>query len=221
MAERYGGDMVSIGQLTAFGVASLVLIVIPGPGVLFIVGRALSHGRRTALATACGHAFGNYLVAALVAIGLGSILQRSAQVFLVVKLAGAVYLVWLGIRAFRHRKELASALDAAVPPQRGGWRSAWDGLVVGLTNPKAYILFGAVLPQFVDRAAGHVPYQMLILALVSVSIGVISDCTWGVAASAVRAWFTSSPRRYAMVGGAGGLAMIAVGVTVAVTGRKN
>ena len=116
--------MVSMGQLVAFGVASLILIVIPGPGVLFVVGRALSHGRRTALATACGHAFGNYLVATLVAIGLGSILQRSEQVFLVVKLVGAGYLVWLGIRAFRHRKELASALDAAAPPQRGGWRSA-------------------------------------------------------------------------------------------------
>jgi threonine/homoserine/homoserine lactone efflux protein len=213
--------MVTTGQLAAFGVASLVLIVIPGPGVLFIIGRALSHGRRTALTTACGHAFGNYLVAAFVAVGLGSILQRSAQVFLFVKLAGAVYLIWLGIHAFRHRKDLASALDIAEPAPRGGWRSAWDGLVVGLTNPKAYILFGAILPQFINRAAGHVPAQMLILALVSVTIGVISDCTWGVAASAVRAWFTRSPRRYALVGGAGGLAMITVGVTVAFTGRKN
>jgi threonine/homoserine/homoserine lactone efflux protein len=213
--------MVSIGQLAAFGVASLVLIVIPGPGVLFVVGRALSHGRRTALATACGHAAGNYMVAALVAIGLGAILQRSAQVFLIVKLAGAVYLVWLGIHAFRHRKDLASALDVAAQAPRGGWRSAWDGFLVGLTNPKAYILFGAVLPQFVNRAEGHIPAQMLILALVSVSIGVISDCTWAVAASAVRTWFTRSPRRYAMVGGAGGLAMITVGVTVAITGRKN
>jgi threonine/homoserine/homoserine lactone efflux protein len=213
--------MVSIGQLAAFGVASLVLIVIPGPGVLFVVGRALSHGRRTALATACGHAGGNYMVAALVAIGLGAILQRSAQVFLIVKLAGAVYLVWLGIHAFRHRKDLASALDTAAPAPRGGWRSAWDGFLVGLTNPKSYILFGAVLPQFVNRAEGNIPAQMLILALVSVSIGAISDCTWAVAASAVRTWFTRSPHRYAMVGGAGGLAMITVGVAVAITGRKN
>jgi threonine/homoserine/homoserine lactone efflux protein len=213
--------MVSTGHLAGFALASLVLIVIPGPGVLFIIGRALSHGRRTALATAVGHAAGNYAVAAFVAVGLGSILQRSNQVFWIVKVAGALYLIWLGVHAIRHRKDLADVLDAATPAPRGGWRSAWDGFVVGLTNPKAYILFGAILPQFVNRASGNVPAQMLILAIVSVSIGVISDCAWGLAASGVRSWFTRSPRRYALVGGAGGLAMIGVGVTVALTGRKS
>jgi threonine/homoserine/homoserine lactone efflux protein len=212
--------MVSAGQLAAFAVASLVLILIPGPGVLFIIGRAMSHGRRTALATAVGHASGNYVVAALVAVGLGSLLQRSDQVFWIVKVAGALYLIWLGVHAIRHRKDLADVLDAAVPPAPGGWRAARDGLVVGLTNPKAYILFGAILPQFVNRAAGHVPAQMLILAGVSVTIGVLNDSTWALGASAARSWFTRSPRRYAMVGGAGGLAMIGVGVTVAITGRN-
>jgi len=94
-----------------------------------------------------------------------------------------------------------------------------DGFVVGVTNPKAFILFGAILPQFVNRGAGNVPAQMLLLALVSVCLGLASDCTWGLAASAVRAWFARSPRRYALVGGAGGLAMIGVGVTVALTGQ--
>jgi threonine/homoserine/homoserine lactone efflux protein len=213
--------MFSTGQVLAFALASVVLIVIPGPGVLFIVGRALSHGRRTAVATALGHAVGNYCVAALVAVGLGTLLQRSDQVFLAVKLAGALYLVWLGVHAIRHRKDLAGALEAAAPAPRQGWRAFRDGIVVGLTNPKAYILFGAILPQFVNRPAGHLAAQMLLLALVPCAIGAITDCTWGLAASGVRSWFASSPRRYAMVGGAGGLAMIAVGVTVAVTGRKD
>lgn len=93
-------------------------------------------------------------------------------------------------------------------------------MVVGLTNPKSYILFGAVLPQFVNRAAGDVPGQMLLLALVSVLLGAVSDCGYGYTASAVRSWFARSPRRFELVGGAGGLAMIGVGVTVAVTGRK-
>jgi threonine/homoserine/homoserine lactone efflux protein len=212
--------MVSSDQLLGFALASLVLIVIPGPGVLFVVGRALAHGRRTALATACGHAAGNYIVAACVAVGLGTLLERSAQVFVVVKLAGALYLVWLGIHAIRQRKTLAGAMAVASPP-RGGWRAALDGLLVGVTNPKAYILFGAILPQFVNRAAGHVPAQMLVLAMVSVAIGVVSDCSWGYAASSVRAWFARSPRRFELVGGAGGLAMIGVGVTVALTGRKS
>jgi|SRR5580692_7384258 threonine/homoserine/homoserine lactone efflux protein len=212
--------MISTGQVLAFALASFVLIIIPGPGVLFIVGRALSHGRRAAVATACGHATGNYLVAACVSIGLGTILQRSDQVYIAVKLAGALYLVWLGVRAIRQRKSLAQAFDAGARP-RDGWRAARDGLVVGVTNPKAFILFGAILPQFVNRAAGHVPEQMLLLALVSVTIGVISDCCWGVAASTVRAWFASSPRRFELVGGAGGLAMIGLGLTVAITGRKS
>jgi len=170
--------MISAGHLAGFALASLVLIVIPGPGVLFVVGRALAHGRRTALATACGHAAGSYAVAACVAVGLGALLQRSAQAFVVVKVAGAAYLVWLGLHAIRHRRSLATTFAAATGPQ-DSWRALRDGVVVGITNPKGYILFGAILPQFVDRAAGHVAAQMLVLALVSVLIGAISDCSWG------------------------------------------
>ncbi|MFY9929639.1 MAG: LysE family translocator [Streptosporangiaceae bacterium] len=212
--------IVSGGQLLGFTAASLVMIVIPGPGVLFVVGRALSHGRRTALATAAGHALGNFAVAAFVAVGLGALLERSAAVFVVVKIAGAVYLVWLGIHAIRHRKSLASVFAEVAAP-RDGWRALRDGVVVGVTNPKSYILFGAVLPQFVVRSAGNVPAQMLLLASVSVLLGAVSDGGYGFAASAVRNWFASSPRRFELVGGAGGLAMIGVGVTVALTGRKN
>jgi threonine/homoserine/homoserine lactone efflux protein len=212
--------MISGGQLAGFALASLILIVVPGPGVLFVIGRALAHGRRTAVATALGHAAGNYVVAACVAVGLGTLLQRSAEAFVIVKIAGALYLIWLGIHAIRRRKSLASAMAVAAPPKEG-WRAARDGAVVGITNPKAYILFGAILPQFVNRAAGNVPEQMLILALVSVLIGAVSDCSWGFAASAVRTWFARSPRRVEMVGGAGGLAMIGVGVTVALTGRHS
>ena len=210
----------SSGQLIGFTLVALVLIVVPGPGVLFIVGRALSHGRRTAVATATGHAAGNYVVAACVAFGLGALLQRSAEVFTAVKLAGAVYLVYLGVQAIRHRHSLAVAMSATADA-RDGWRALRDGMVVGMTNPKAYILFGAILPQFINRSAGHVPAQMLVLALISVCMGLISDCAWGVAASAVRSWFARSPRRFAFVGGAGGLAMIGVGVTIALTGRTD
>ena len=212
--------MISGGQLLGFTAAALVMIVIPGPGVLFVVGRALSHGRRTALATAVGHAAGNYVVAAAVSVGLGEILQRSAAAFVVVKVAGAAYLAWLGIQAIRHRKSLADAFAAVTDP-REGWRALRDGVVVGITNPKSYILFGAILPQFVNRGAGDLVGQMLLLSLVAVLLGGVSDCAWGFAASAVRNWFASSPRRFELVGGAGGLAMIGVGVTVAITGRKS
>jgi threonine/homoserine/homoserine lactone efflux protein len=212
--------MISSGQLLGFVIVSVVLIVVPGPGVLFVVGRALAHGRRTALATALGHAAGNYVVAACVAFGLGTLLERSAQAFIAIKLTGALYLVWLGIQAIRRRGSLADAMSAAAAP-RAGWRALRDGFAVGVTNPKSLILFGAILPQFVNRGEGHVPAQMLLLALVSVSIGAVTDSAWGLAASGVRAWFAKSPRRFALVGGAGGLAMIGVGVTVALTGRKD
>ncbi|HUA30485.1 MAG TPA: LysE family translocator [Streptosporangiaceae bacterium] len=212
--------MVSPGQLAAFAVASLVLIAIPGPGVLFVVGRALAHGRRTAMASVAGHAAGNWVVAVCVALGVGVIVQRSETVFTVIRLAGAAYLVWLGIQAFWHRDSLAGVLAAAGEP-RGGVRAAREGFVVGVTNPKAVILFAAVLPQFVARPAGHVVAQMLILSAVSIAIGLTSDSCWGLAASSVRAWFARSPRRLGLVGGADGLAMIGLGLTLALTGRRD
>ncbi len=92
---------------------------------------------------------------------------------------------------------------------------------MGFANPKALIIFGAVLPQFVDGAAGHVPEQMLILSAVAFVIALITDTIWVLAASGVRDWFATNPRRLAAVGGLGGLAMIGVGVTVVTTGRHD
>jgi threonine/homoserine/homoserine lactone efflux protein len=92
------------GRLLGYALASVVLIAIPGPSVLFVVGRALGYGRRTALATVCGNAAGNYVVAACIALGIGSVVEGSVAVFTAVKLAGALYLIWLGIQAIRRRK---------------------------------------------------------------------------------------------------------------------
>ena len=167
----FPGDlaMVSAGQLLGFSVASLVLIVIPGPGLLFVVGRALAHGRRSALATACRPCRGQLRGGGVRRRRAGTTLQRSATVFVVVKVLGAR--TWCG----RHRrdtgpKSLAAAFAVVAEP-REGWRALRDGVVVGMTNPKSYILFGAILPQFVNRARGDVPGQMLLLALVSVLSG--------------------------------------------------
>jgi threonine/homoserine/homoserine lactone efflux protein len=211
--------VISAGQFAGFAAAAVVLIVIPGPGVLFVVGRALAHGRRTALASVAGHSSGNYVLAVCVAFGIGAIVERSAAFFTAIRLAGAVYLVWLGIVAFRRRGSLARVLTEAAEP-RGGVQSVREGFLVGVTNPKGVILFAAVLPQFVNRAAGHVTAQMLILSTVAVLIGMASDVCYGMAASTVRSWFARSPRRLGLVGGIGGLAMIGLGVTLAVTGGR-
>src|SRR6516225_4066880 len=212
--------MVSAGQLAAFAAASFILIVIPGPSVLFAVGRALAYGRRTALATVAGNAAGLEVVAVCVALGIGTLAGRSAPVFTAVKLAGAGYLIWLGIRAMRQRHSLASTFATAPQPRRQH-KAVLEGFVVGVANPKAVILFAAILPQFVNRQAGHVPVQMLLLSLVSSAIALASDSAWSLLAGTMRAWFARSPRRLELVGGAGGLAMIGLGLSVAVTGHKS
>ncbi|MFE2417336.1 LysE family translocator [Streptomyces hokutonensis] len=215
--------MVSTDRFLAFAAMSLLVIVIPGPSVLFVIGRALARGRRTAVATAISNVFGSYLLVAAVAFGIGSLVERSVTIYLTVKLAGAAYLIYLGIQAFRHRKDLkASAMrtDPASEP-RGDLRTVLDGALVGVTNPKGVVFFAAVLPQFVNHSAGNVPLQILLLGLIPIAIGLVTDTLWGLTASAARTWFAGSDRRLSLIGGAGGFTMIGLGVTVAVTGRAD
>ncbi|MFR0355775.1 LysE family translocator [Streptomyces sediminimaris] len=212
--------MPSTDRLLAFAALSLVLIVVPGPSVLFVVGRALAQGRRAALTTVAGNTLGAYLLVVAVAVGIGSLVERSLPLFTGLKLSGAAYLVYLGIRAWRARGSLRAAFTGQ-DAGHSGLRTFWEGFAVGVTNPKTIVFFAAVLPQFVDRDAAHVTAQMLLLGLVFNAIALASDSVWGLAASTARDWFARSPRRLSMVGGAGGLTMIGLGVTVAVTGRKD
>jgi threonine/homoserine/homoserine lactone efflux protein len=214
--------MVSTESILAFAAMSLLVIVIPGPSVLFVIGRALAHGRRTALATVFGNLVGSYVLVIAVAWGLGALVETSAAVFLGVKMAGAAYLVYLGIQAFRHRKTMRAAdMEAPTGKRRGDLRTILDGIFVGVTNPKGLVFFAAVLPQFVNHSSGSIPLQMMVLGLIPVAIGLITDTLWGLGASAARSWFARSDRRLSMVGGAGGFAMIGLGVTVAATGRAD
>jgi len=212
--------MVPMSNLLAFAAMSAVLIAIPGPSVLFSVSRALTVGRRGALLTVAGNTAGACTQVVAVACGVGVVVQRSVEVFTAIKLIGAAYLIYLGVQAIRHRHSLFEAMKVAIPPT-GDRRMVRDGYVVGLANPKSIVFFVAVLPQFVDRSAGHVPLQLLIIGLIFPLIAVFSDTTWALVASGARAWFARSPRRLAMIGGAGGLAMIGLGTRLAVTGRKD
>jgi len=215
--------MVSLDRLFTFAALAAVIIVVPGPSVLFTISRALTYGRRTAVITVLGNTSGMYAQALLVAVGLGTLVERSVLVFTILKLAGAAYLVYLGVTAFRHRRRLRDAMDAALGEGEGltVWRTIRDGFVVGFANPKAAILFGAILPQFINRVAGHVPLQMALLALIAATIALVSDSIWGFAAGTARDWFAKSPRRLELVGGAGGLTMIGLGTSLAFTGRKS
>jgi len=212
--------MIPGDRLLAFCALALVVIAIPGPSVLFLVGRALAHGRRTALASVLGNELGELALATLVALGLGPIVERSAIVLTVMKMAGAAYLIFLGVRAIRQRRAHETAAEAG-PRSRGGVRAVADGFLVGVANPKTAVFFIAILPEFVSRSGGHVATQMLMLGVVFVAIAAVSDSAWSLLASAARAWLGRSPRRLELIGGAGGLAMIGLGVTLALTGRKD
>ncbi|PRX46048.1 threonine/homoserine/homoserine lactone efflux protein [Prauserella shujinwangii] len=213
--------MVSPGQLAAFTALTVVMVVVPGPSVLFTISRALTVGRRDALLTVVGNAAGVYLQVVAVAFGLGTLVEQSVTMFTVVKFAGAAYLVYLGVQAVRHRRALAGAFGSGVRATRAGTaRVLRDGFVVGFANPKSIVFLAAVLPQFVDHAAGAVPAQILLLGIVLPVVALLSDTGWALVAGAARTWFARSPRRLELVGGTGGLMMIGLGTSLAVTGRE-
>jgi threonine/homoserine/homoserine lactone efflux protein len=212
--------MLPASHLLTFALLSFALILVPGPNVLFVISRSLMHGRAAGVATAAGGQIGIYVQVAAVAFGIGALVQRSVAVFTVIKLAGAAYLVYLGIQGIRNRRKLSTALESAAQ-RKSVRRIVADGILVGASNPKAIIFFLAVLPQFVDRSAGHVPEQMLLLGGVFLAIAVLCDSSWALAAGTARAWFARSPRRLELIGGTGGLVMIGIGASLALTGRKD
>ncbi|RMI29456.1 LysE family translocator [Nocardia stercoris] len=214
--------MVTSAHLFGFAALALLLVVIPGPSVLFTVSRAITVGRRAALLTVVGNAIGVYLQVVAVAFGLAAIVTTSATVFTAVKLLGALYLVYLGIRAVRHRQHLADTLTAETTPTTHRTVAALrDGLVVGFANPKTIVFLAALLPQFVTLEAGWIPEQMMLLGACIPVFGLIFDSVWALAAGAARTWLARSPRRLAAVGGTGGLIMIGLGTSLALTGRKD
>jgi threonine/homoserine/homoserine lactone efflux protein len=212
--------MVPIDHLLTFAAAAFVLIVIPGPSVMFEISRSVALGRRAGLATVAGNALGELVQAAAVAVGIGAIIQRSAPLFTLVKVIGVAYIILLGVRAIRDRRSLSDALGVVAAP-RSDRRIFVEGFAVGATNPKSLVFFAAVLPQFVVSDAGAVPLQLALLGAVFVAIALVSDSAWVVLAGTARDWFARSPRRLEIVGGAGGLMMIAVGIRLAFTGRKD
>jgi threonine/homoserine/homoserine lactone efflux protein len=214
--------MVPASHVLAFAAVVTVLIAIPGPSVLFTISRALTVGRRAALLTVAGNEIGLCVQVTAVAFGVGAVVERSAQVIDLIKLAGAVYLVYLGVQAIRHRRSMAEALAERVTPVRP-WRAVRDGFAVGVTNPKTIVFLVVGLPEFTTTAPGHlpVPTQMLILGALFPAIALVLDSGWAAVAGTVRQWLVASPRRLALIGGTGGLVMIGLGVSVAATGRRD
>ncbi|SDY37539.1 Threonine/homoserine/homoserine lactone efflux protein [Amycolatopsis xylanica] len=212
--------MVSGGHFLAFAALTFLMVVVPGPSVLFTISRALTAGRREALLTVLGNATGVYAQVVAVAFGLGAIVQSSAAVFTAIKLAGAVYLVYLGVQAIRHRRKLTEVFASEVRASSGRLLTLMrDGFVVGFANPKSIVFLAAILPQFVDYPAGSVPLQILVLGIALPVIALLSDSAWALVAGTARAWFARSPKRLELLGGTGGVVMIGLGTSLAVSGR--
>ena len=212
--------MVPVENLWAFVIASVVLIVIPGPSVLFVIGRSLALGRLGGLLSVVGNAIGMLPLVAAVALGVGALVAQSVVVFTVIKFVGAAYLVYLGVQAIRHRADAADAVNGQAPP-RSHWRQLGEGFIVGVTNPKTIAFFVAVLPQFVSFSAGSIPLQLFELGVVFIMLALICDSVWALAASAARDWFARSPRRASHLAATGGVMMIGLGGVLALSGNKH
>lgn len=203
--------MFPLANLLAFVLVAIPIILVPGPSVLFVIGRSLALGRTGGLLSVVGNAAGALVIAVAVAFGVGILIAQSAVLFMIVKIAGALYLIWLGIQAIRHRRDAATTATSAVAP-RSTTRLLVEGFIVGVTNPKTIVFFIAMLPQFVNYSAGNIPLQMLLLGAVFVVLALVSDSAWALAAGSARDWFARSPRRISTLGATGGVVMIGLGV---------
>lgn len=212
--------MPTTNHLVAFVVASLLFIQVPGPSLLFTIGRALTVGRRDALLSVVGNGLGLVTQVIGVALGLGALVAASAAAYTVLKLVGAAYVVYLGVQAIRHRADARRAMESpeAAAPAGSVSRAVWTGFMVGVTNPKTVVFFAAFLPQFANPAAATAP-QLLLLGLVFGVLAICSDTCWALAASRARTWFARKPQRLDSLGVTGGVMMVGLGAGLAVTGN--
>lgn len=201
--------MPSASNILGFTLLAIVIIVVPGPGVLFAVGRALVLGTKPALLSVLGNALGVGIQIVVVALGLGILIQSSPEVFFVIRVAGAVMIGYLGIRAILHRSD---ALEDARDKSHSRSTILRESVVVGLTNAKTLVFFLAALPSFVSVEDGNPIIQMLLLGLIFSIIGIASDSVYAIAAGKAREWLATSEQRLATFRGLGGLALTLLGV---------
>jgi threonine/homoserine/homoserine lactone efflux protein len=209
--------MIIPSRLPEYIVAAMVIILAPGPSVLFVIARAIAWGRATAVFTVAGNVTGAFSLSVFVALGLGPVLERSEVAYVAVQWAGGLYLIYLGIEAIWkrtvHSADMANQGDVA-PSIR---RSIRDGFWVGALNPKGVVFFAAVLPQFIDRERGSVTAQLIFLGAVFAILAFVSDGSWGVLAGTARNWLATDSKRLERLRATGGVIMILLGIQVLVS----
>ena len=195
----------------------MVIILAPGPSVLFVIARAIAWGRATAVFTVAGNVTGAFSLSVFVALGLGPILQRSELAYIAVQWGGGLYLVYLGVDAIRKRSAHAADMTnqgEIAPTIR---RSIRDGFWVGALNPKGVVFFAAVLPQFIDREQGSVTAQLILLGAIFSILAFVSDGSWGMLAGTARNWLATDTKRLERLRATGGIIMIILGISVLIS----
>ncbi|MBB5777530.1 LysE family translocator [Nonomuraea jabiensis] len=183
--------MPEISTLAAFCAATLVLLVVPGPAVLYIVTRSVSQGRAAGVVSVLGVHTGSLVHIAAAALGLSALLAASATAFTIVKYVGVAYLLWLGVRKLMQREEGEQALELRVQSKR---RLFWEGFVVNVLNPKTALFFLTFLPLFTDPDAGPVGPQILLFGMLWLLLGMASDGAYAMLSSALAGRLRTSAR---------------------------
>jgi threonine/homoserine/homoserine lactone efflux protein len=209
--------MIIPSRLPEYIVAAMVIILAPGPSVLFVIARAIAWGRKTAVFTVAGNVTGAFALSTMVAIGLGPILQRSDLAYAAIQWGGGLYLMYLGIEAIRQRRVHAEDMRNQGDVAPGVARSMRDGFWVGALNPKGLVFYAAVLPQFVDREKGNVALQLIFLGAVFSILAFVSDGTWGLLAGTARQWLATDAKRLEKLRATGGIVMIILGISVLIS----
>jgi hypothetical protein len=199
-------------RLWEYCIAAIIIILAPGPSVLFVIARAIAWGRATAVATVAGNVMGAFSLSVVVAVGLGPILQRSDLAFTSVQVLGGCYLVYLGITAIKHSQIHANDMTNQGDVRPSKWKSMREGFWVGALNPKGIVFFAAILPQFVDREAGKITSQLILMGAIFAVLAFFSDGGWGILAGTIRNWLATEMRRLVKMRITGGTVMIILGL---------
>jgi threonine/homoserine/homoserine lactone efflux protein len=209
--------MISGSQLAEFFIASITIIMVPGPSVLFTLARGVAWGRAVAVLTVLGNSLGTLILSVIVAIGLGPLLSDSKAFSISLQLAGGLYLLWLGVGAMRHRHAHAEAMRKREEFRPSNVTVVRQGFTVGILNPKSLVFFAAVFPHFVNRSKGHVTYQLLLFGAIFSVMAFLSDGTWGMIAGSAREWLSDSPHRLVVLRTVGASVMMTLGVIIVVS----
>ena len=209
--------MVIPSRFGEYVIAAFVIILAPGPSVLFVIARAIAWGRKIAVLTVAGNVTGFFTISLIISIGLGPLLQKSDLAYAAIQYGGGAYLIYLGIDAIRHRKVHAGEMTNQGDVAPSVMRSVRDGFWVGFLNPKALVFNAAVLPQFVDRDRGNVSTQLIFLGATFAVIAFLSDGTWGLLAGTARIWLATDARRLERLRFTGGAVIVLLGVSVIIS----